>query len=755
MHPLELGRTVLAVFAFALVLLPLGHLTCRLTNLASFRERSWPERLLWTLSLSTPLTISTIVLLEHLLTLQSVSYLFGTLALISVTWSLLLARGKRVVIEPAVRWGLAAGCAIAIYIICATIPVESGDRIYESVAAADWSVRVPLVDAAIHHGEPLVNPFYGVNNQTPQIRYYYYWYLLCGLVGSLSHLPARAILTASDIWAVLTLTSTSFLLLKYLFRPKLSTTSLKYLCLLLLPVGCVIGLDILPIMTYLMRRPPIIFAEMDWWRARSDFSLSIHTAALYAPHHVAGIAAMLFSFLLLLAPEDTGILRLGEIETKRHRWVRTMLAGLCAASIVGCSTYIALFLALACLTVMIGGTFHKDHRTTVVMLAAGVIALLVSLPFLREVMTVPAYGVLSSRHAAPLRFYMRSTLLTKEGVNTLAMFLGGHLGRASQSILRVFFFLGYLAIELGFLGYILAFRMKADWLDRRKLSAAQRAQWSLLFGIALPALFLNSDTLAGSNDLGRHAGLALRILLVLWAAPHVAHFIRSSEYRREFFNSARGWLVIATVVLGLASQVYQALSQRFYLYASNKYWINESFPPFPFMHESGLYYHDLYYGYAALNQRNAPRGRVLYNPTSQLQSALMIYQSRFSVAPEPHCMAAFGGDIKSCIDAYPAIQNLFGGRTPPDESGRMSDLYTPQTATPAKFVQVCGQHGVAVAVISDTDVVWRDSNSFVWHMPVFYATRHIRFLVCPKQMSALDGGYSNTADDFPLRAERM
>ena len=731
MHPLELGKTVLSVFAFAVVLLPLGHLTCRWTDLARFRQRTWPERLLWVLSLSVPLSLSTIVILERFFSFRTVSYLFSVLALLSIAMAVSGIRLRNIVIDPAVRWAGIAAFAIAAYIILATVPFQSGNRIYESVAAADWSVRVPLVDVAIHRGEPLVNPFDGITDQTPRVRYYYYWYLLCGIVGSLFHLPARAVLTASDVWAILTLTSTSFLLLKYLFRPRDPTLPLKYLCLLMFPIGCVIGLDILAVAAYLIRSPPIIFAEMDWWRAKSDFSLSIHTAALYAPHHVAGIAAMFFTFLLLLPPVDTGILPIGDVETKQQRWIRTVLAGLCAASIVGCSTYIALFLGFACLIALVDRLIHKDHQTAFIMLGAGVIAAVISIPFLREVMTVPAYGVLSSRHASPLRFYLRSTLLTKEAVNSLSMIVGHRLNKFVDLLLRISLLVGYTAIEMGFFAYVLALRVKQDWHDRGRLTGAQRAQWSLFFGIALPALFLNSDTLAGSNDLGRHAGFALRIVAVIWAAPAVAHFLRSPVYRQNLYRSTRGWLVFASIFLGLTSQLYQVLSQRFYLYASNKYWINESFPPFPFMHESGLYYHDLYYGYRALGESQTPQGRVLYNPTSQLQSALMIYQTRYAVAPEPHCMTAFGGDIQSCIDAYPAIQNLFGGKTSPDQYGQVSTLYTPETATPQKFTQVCRQHGVAVAVVSDTDVVWQDLNSFVWHMPVFYATPHVRFVVCP------------------------
>ncbi len=731
MELLGFGSTVAAVFAFAPFLLPTGYLLCAGTNLGGFEGRSWPERVLWSVAVSLPATVCLLALLEYAVLPATAGWVVVGIAAPALicakrTW------GRRPQVERAVGIAAAVMALLALYLVLATVPVHTGGRIFESVAAGDWSVRVPLVDMAMHHGEPLVNPFDGIGGRSPRLHYYFYWTLLCGSVGAVSHLPARAVQAASTVWAAFALISTAFLLMKYLFRPARSVVSLRWLCLLMLPVGCVIGLDVLAMLPHLFARSRGLPAEMEWWRASSDFSLSFHSALLYAPHHAAGLASALLAFLLLVAPVRVpGVA--GVPESGRERVVRVGVAALCAACTVGCSTYFALILTAACSLVICDRLVLRKFGTLLDMVAAGFFASMLSVPFVHEVLVSPSFGSDKGAHAHLLRFALRSSGLT------LHLAEQAHLAPGSVSWFgfRVVFFVVYLAIELGFFGIVLYVRARADMRRPGALTTAQRAQWALFFGMALPALFLNSDSLAGANDLGRHAGLALRVVAVLWATPMVADFFAERTFRAAVLRSWGGRFALLTIALGLASQVYQAASQRFFLYLSNKHVVVRSSMPFPEMADSGLYYNDLYYGYAAVRDGGVAAGRVLYNPVSTLNSALMLYETREAVAPEPNCMTAFGGDIVACRAAMPALLQLFGGVEYDYVYPKVHQPYVPAAMTMAEFSSACVQHGVAVAVVSDQDPVWQNRDSFAWQAVPVFATSRVRFLRCPLTASSV------------------
>ena len=715
-----------AVFAFAPFLLSTGYLVCAGTDVGGFRQRSWPERVLWTVAISMPVTVCLLTLAEFVVTPAVAGWL--VLGLAAVAFALFLFRFKGLSRAGRAVW-FALGCMalLALYLVAATVPVQVGDRIYESVAAGDWSVRVPLVDMAIRHAEPLINPFDGIGGQTPRLHYYYYWTLLCGAVGATGHLPARAVQAASTVWASVALIATAFLLMKYLFRPVRPVVSLQRLCMLMLPVGCVIGLDILPMLKHLAAHPPGIPAEMEWWRASSDFSLSFHSAILYSPHHAAGLASAMLCFLLLLPPAELPA-PTAALPEGRWEWVaRVCVAGVCGACCVGCSTYLALMLVFLCLPLLLDRVMQRDKKTPMAIAGAGVVGSVLSVPFLYEFLISPAYGSDKSPHAHLLRFALRSSGLTRHLAEQAHLHPFSTVGFGFQAV----FWIVYTAVELGFFGVVLYKRVRADLFGSARLTVAQRAQWTLVIGFAVPALLLNSDALAGSNDLGRHAGLALRLLAVLWATPMVAEFLADARYRAGVLHSWGGRFAVVVLALGLTSQVYQALSQRFFLYLSNRHLVIRSAMPFPETADSGLYYHDLYYGYRAIDDGGVATGSVLYNPVSKLNSALMLYETRVAVAPEPNCMTAFGGNIVACRAAMPALLQLFGGVDYDYVYPKVHQPYVSAAMTMDALRSACVRHGAAVVVVSDQDPVWQDRDSFAWQAAPVFTTPRVRFLRCP------------------------
>ena len=72
--------------------------------------------------------------------------------------------------------------------------------------------------------------------------------------------------------------------------------------------------------------------------------------------------------------------------------------------------------------------------------------------------------------------------------------------------------------------------------------------WALFLGFALTALFLSSEPLQGINDLERHAGLALRVVLIAWAAPIFAN-VRLRLRAGDRPTVAGRWVIGLTTVM--------------------------------------------------------------------------------------------------------------------------------------------------------------------------------------------------------------
>ena len=302
----DLLASALALFGFAIYFIPPGYLLASLTQIGGFRARSLPERLLWSVSLSTPLAILLSVQMgRHFSPIISNMFVYA----LGIAFVLLvIAQALRRQLFYAAEWDrptryvALAMAGLAVYCLLATVGIQVGHRLFESVTSGDWGVRVPLVSAAIRGHVPPYNPFYGIDGKATPLRYYYYWYVLCGQLGRILHATPRAILTASTAWSGLALFSTFFLCFKYLFHSTVDekTVSLRRICLLSLPVACILGLDLIPIIIGLFLHPVRVFPEMEWWRSQSELSPSFHSAMLYGPHHAAGLACSMVGYLLLI-----------------------------------------------------------------------------------------------------------------------------------------------------------------------------------------------------------------------------------------------------------------------------------------------------------------------------------------------------------------------------------------------------------------------------------------------------------------------
>lgn len=736
----DLLTTLLAMLAFLPFLLAPGAVFASLSNLGSYRQRSFPERLLWSTVLSLPLALLIAADLGRYLSQSILTAIFLAIALLAL---LGLARtlGRRSRPNPSVqtsnRSALLALLALIAYLLLVTSSLQVGDHLFESVNASDWSVRIPLVAASIRNGVPPGNPFFSVNAHVQPSRYYFYWYALCAQVGSLTHLPARACLAASVLWSALALIAILFLSLRYLIG---IDRDLRRKALFSLALCCVMGIDILPALAGLLTRPIHLYPEIEWWHY--DRIPSFLGAIVFAPHHIAGMVCCTLAFLVLtLSPYR---LSAGLSGSPRRVLLALSVAAICFAAAAGDSTYIAFCFAFVGLFFGLLLLSQRRWVDLAALLGAGALAIVLSLPFLHSMLSGPALPPPTGQTQSHFfRFTLRELGDGDRAVGFVSRRLHHEVTNpAAKHLLALPYIIIALPLEFGFFLFPLAVRIRRDLRRLRTgdpFSDGERTLWCLFLGAAIPALFISSDPTQGVNDLGRHAGLILRLVVVLWSTPILWEFLERLRARQPLSpqHPFLARLALIFLGLGLATQLWQIVVDRTFLMIFHATGAN---PEMPFAKDSNLAgrYFDLRRGLDQVESRLPPDAVVQSNPGSRYQMIAMLYSSRPFAAADVSCEAAFGGDLSVCKPIVRQLQHLFGGPSDfqPKPLGPYVTVTAPDaaaTTTPAAFERSCHDLHLSAVVAQNSDPAWSIPTSWVWQPNPAFATPLIRIFTCPPQ----------------------
>ncbi len=693
---IELAQGYLGILGFALFFLPPGYLLAYALNLNGFRTRSRAEQLLWCLCLSVPLTIQICVTLGRSLPWPAPAVLFGALAAIAL--SLLGRSPKRPwtrVTRPTAIVLSAAGL-LAFYLVFASADLQIGHHLYVSTILYDWSVRVPMVQAAMRSGVPPINGLSALDGHPAALRYFYFWYVVTADLARLLHIPARAALAASSVWAAWTLLAVFFLSLKYLLNLR---EHLRSLCALsLLPLS-VMGLDLIPTLPLFLSHKLHPYPELEWWH--QDRTPSFLSATFYAPHHVASFACLL-----------TGILVIALAENKRSQTILTgLFAGLCFASSAGAAVLPTLLIAIVCLVWVADLLRQRRFHTIAALALSAVTALLLAHTFLRELGSTD--GAASSGSLLHLRWRNEDFILlymAKYHAITRSAALNHLLAQPAVLLINLF--------DLGFFAFVLVDRIRLD--RARSLTPGERTVWAIFLGTAIPYLFLSSASIASPNDLGVDAGLLLRLTLQLWAVQYL--------YRRR--NSLPR-LATACIVLGLSAQLFQVVWQRIYFPLVASQTLPKQLDVLTTDHLSER----LYNIREAYQSIPATAGSIQYNPISPMQPALTFYATHQIAAFDHGCGTGYGGNYALCQTILPSLVALYGNTLAGFEKGKAGndrqDAAAPAVATAADARNVCRTLHLSVLIAESTDSIWSQPTSWVWTLPAIAANPTVRIIPCP------------------------
>jgi hypothetical protein len=722
---IELLQSIVCAIAFAIILLPPGYLAARFSNLNGFRKRSAAEQTLWSVALSLPLAILLAELLGRVLAPSGVLAIFFALALTAV--GLVCIDANKKTSTPPARISretyLAATAALilAAYLLLTLLDIQVGNKLFVPTVLTDWGVRVPLMESAIRGPVPPLNPLSALNGPPTSLRYYYFWYVLCAVPARLMHTHAGSALAASGVWAGFALLAVSFLLLKYFVS---NTEPIRRRCLQLFLPMLVIGLDILPTIAIFLHRASNPYLDIEWWHA--DRTPALLTALVYAPHHIGGLVCCFVAYLVLVAePEQT---------TPFTQWTfgngftRALLAGIAFAACVGTSTFIAFIFVIASLLWTIDLLRTKQFGQIGTLAGSGAFAYLFSRPFLHELKSGSSAAHGFAGFAWRSGSYLDTALVRHHifASHPVAAFLA-----KQPAVLTLDF------CELGFFLFVALFQIRRELLPalrgQRTLTLGQRALWAIFFGTVIAWLFISSSATSSGNDLGAHAGMLVRFILVLWSPTYLQQLW--TKLRSLFELPLRHRIVPALaatcLLLGLAGGMLDAVLHRVYIPLFDAGLMKRPAGTLVPDHlgERFLAARTMWRELDATLPTNA---RVQFSPSGPMQQGLARYSNRQIVAFDGGCGTAFGGDYDRCAPVRAELRHLFDD----EDDVRIIDGTTipaqPQSiATAADFAQTCRDLALSAIIVESTDRVWNQQGSWVRTLQPAIAEPTVRAYRCP------------------------
>jgi hypothetical protein len=702
----------LAVPAFLPVTVSTGYVAAFATNLYNFRQRSLVERIFWSIPLSLAVSTISAVLIGKFISLGAfVAVLWATTAVCLV----LLTREALKVRRAAQKWnigwrplgGSAFAMAIAwvLLVILSLVDININDGLFMNVALLDQSARINWTESILHTGIPPANPLYMFGHPA-QMRNYYFWYVICAAVAKMAHLPVRAVIDSSCVWAGFLFASLTGLYLKHFLAAgrRLRQQFLRAMALLM-----VTGLDICVVIwiVFYLHRPPIV--DLESWSKGAVISWL--DTLLWSPNHVAGLVCCMFALLLAWMARD---------EDKRRRTASVILIAAALASAFGLSVFVTFAFFIVMLAWAIWQvTIEHELRPALFLATGGVGAAVLLIPYFSEL----THGSSGLQGGSLFAFSIREMIPPGDLLATpWFQHMASSHPVAAVNLAKIVLLVPGYTIELGFYLAVLLIYLIPAWRGRIPLNSAQR---SLVFicVATLPLISLLRSGVLKTNDFGWRGALLLQFPLLLMASELTMSW-KLADHKKSAHADGHGLpgptpallrsIAGFALVIGVLGTVYQVLMMRFFLPVVEASLRVEHNPT------AGEIPHNAYIssvGYARLDADIPDRSVVQFNPNARydlwaVADWLGVGHQVAIVSDKGSCGSELGGDPRGC----------------PEMAAAIDALYNDGTAEQAR--STCHQYGIQYLIARIYDPPWHDKTSWVWTLKPVVSDKEFRALDC-------------------------
>jgi hypothetical protein len=364
------------------------------------------------------------------------------------------------------------------------------------------------------------------------------------------------------------------------------------------------------------------------------------------------------------------------------------LAALGFSSAAGLSVFVTFAFGVFIFTWVIYLLFRGKIAAAVLHGAAGVLALLLSIDYIRDILgSGTSIGGSSGASGHFVAFALREIPFVFDFHSNFANFCVWAL------LISI-----VLSVELGVYLLIGLAQASRDWRRRRTLSEAQKALWVMAGSSLVMVLFVRSTVLK-SNDLGWRSAMLLQFVLLLWAAVYLAD--RFSTHREA---PARGWsdqqmlgaLLYTLLAIGGASALYGLGIVRVYPLLSDRYHWTDFIDV-----ASGDDAFAVRSAYADLDRATPASAVVQYNPDSKLINQMLVYSRYQQAAGDTSCNTNFGGSMAECAPLQAGLQVIF-------------DPHAGDNISKAEVDKICQSLHIDVLLVNARDPVWNRKDSWVW-----------------------------------------
>lgn len=551
---LDVFGSIVAFLLFPLIFVFPGYVISYFLDLFDFKKRLLPAQ--FAISVVISLACSP-VLFFLTYRLGSIYWAISLLAVLGLACAvLILSELKRKIklvygyeagrLQKLAAWILGGW---SLFAIASLIDIQVGKHLYYSAISFDYTTRVSIIDAISRTGVPPITPGYFVGEPVRLTFLYYFWYIPCSLVDQIggSWVDARMAMIASAAWCGIGLMCTIALYL----RLRNPDSGIKIWKSILMGIGAlaISGVDIYPASIF-MFVSRFSFGSMwpegdiEHWNEQITAWLG---AVSWVPHHVASLIACIAGFLLIQYCRGRGY---------KHQLAASLIAGLAFASASGLSIYIAGVFVLFWIAWLVFLYFgKKDYRTVLMMIAAGVFALIAISPFLRD--------LLSGGSSAPGRFPF---IFQVRVFRPLFPFLLSAPEFVKNLVNLLFLPLNYF-LELGFYFVVGFLWLRKNGKAAGNMSAFYLPEILLLGASAFVGTFIRS-TLIANNDLGWRSWMFGQFVLLIWAVDIGREFLAENSFKTYLLSKSnskimkQGRLLAQLLVFGVLTTIFSLLMLR-------------------------------------------------------------------------------------------------------------------------------------------------------------------------------------------------